>query len=124
MKYLVVGLGGFLGSVARFWLAGHVYARMGTRFPFGTLVVNCSGCFAVGLVMTILTQRTHIDPHWRYLVPIGFIGGYTTFSSFEYETMLAFQAGEFMAGAGNVVLSVVVGFICVWLGMVCGKALG
>jgi len=115
-------LGGFLGAVARFWIGGLVYDRTGTRFPYGTFVVNCSGCFLIGLTMAILTERTHLSPNWRYFIPIGFIGGYTTFSSFEYETLMAMRDGALMIGFLNLGLSVALGFICVWVGMMCGRA--
>ena len=121
MRYLIVGLGGFLGAVARFWIGGLVYDRTGTRFPYGTFVVNCSGCFLIGLTMAILTERTHLSPNWRYFIPIGFIGGYTTFSSFEYETLMAMRDGALMIGFLNLGLSVALGFICVWVGMMCGR---
>ena len=123
MRYLLVGAGGFLGAIARFWLGGVVYERLGTRFPYGTFVVNCSGCFVLGLFMAVLTERTHFHADWRYFMPIGFIGAYTTFSAFEYETMLSFREGAMLIGALNIILSVVVGFIAMWLGMICGKAL-
>ena len=122
MRYLIVGLGGFLGAVARFWLGGVIYDWMGTRFPYGTFVVNCTGCFLLGVVMAILTERTHLSPNWRYFIPIGFIGGYTTFSSFEYETLMAMRDGALMAGFLNIGLSVGLGFLCVWVGMMCGRA--
>jgi fluoride exporter len=122
MRYLMVGIGGFFGAIARFWLGGYIYERMGTRFPYGTFVINCSGCFLIGLVMTILTERTHLDPTWRLLIPIGFIGAYTTFSTFEYETLTAVRDGQFMTGFLNIALSVVVGFLFTWLGVSAGRA--
>lgn len=121
-KYLMVGIGGFFGSIARFWLGGYIYDRMGARFPYGTFVINCSGCFFIGLILTILTERTHLSPAWRYFVPIGFIGAYTTFSTFEYETFASAQGGQWMIAALNVALSVLVGFACTWLGVVSGRA--
>ena len=121
-KFFAVGVGGFVGSIARFWLASYVGQRMGTRFPYGTFLINVSGSFLIGLVMTILTERTHLSPTYRYLIPIGFIGGYTTFSTFEYETLRAIQDGQFTIGLLNIVLSVLVGFLMVWTGAMVGKA--
>jgi CrcB protein len=111
-----------MGSIARFWLATYIGQRMATRFPYGTFLVNVSGCFLVGFVMTILTEKTHLSPTYRYLIPIGFIGGYTTFSTFEYETFRAFQDGQITTGLLNIALSVLVGFLMVWTGAVVGKA--
>lgn len=122
-KYFAVGVGGFMGAIARFWLAAYVGQRMGTRFPYGTFLINVSGSFLIGLVMTILTERTHLSPMYRYLIPIGFIGGYTTFSTFEYETLRAIQDGQFTVGLLNIVLSVLVGFLMVWAGAMAAKAL-
>ncbi len=120
-KYLMVGFGGFLGAIARFWLGGLVSAKMGTRFPYGTFLINCTGSFLLGFVITLLAERTHWSPNWRYLIPIGFIGAYTTFSTFEYETFRVIQDGELLLAFLNVVLSVVVGFLAVWLGVVAGR---
>ena len=117
----MVGVGGFLGAIARFWVGGVVYQRLGTRFPYGTCVINVSGCFLIGFVLTVLTERTHLSANWRYLVPIGFIGAYTTFSTFEWETLGAARDGQFIIAGLNVGLSLVLGFIAVWLGMVCGR---
>jgi fluoride exporter len=120
-KYLMVGLGGFIGAVARFWLGGYISDRMGTRLPYGTFVINCTGSFLIGLIITVLAERTHWSANWRYLIPIGFIGAYTTFSTFEYETFRSIQDGELIAAGLNVVLSVVIGFISVWLGVITGR---
>jgi fluoride exporter len=119
----MIAIGGALGSIARFILGAYVGERMGTRFPYGTFVVNMSGCFVIGLSMAILTDRGHLSPNWRYLIPIGFIGAYTTFSTFEYETLRAIQDGQWLSGGLNVALSVIVGFAMVWLGNVAGRAL-
>jgi len=123
-KYLVVGLGGFLGAIARFWLGGYISNRMGTRFPYGTFAINISGSFLIGLIVTVLAERTHWSANWRYLIPIGFIGAYTTFSTFEFETFQNFRDGELFVAFLNVILSVIIGFIAVWLGVVTGRSLG
>jgi fluoride exporter len=123
-KYWMVGLGGFIGSIARFWLGGYISNRMGARFPYGTFVINISGSFLIGLVVTMLAERAHWSANWRYFIPIGFIGAYTTFSTFEFETFQSFRDGELLIAFLNVILSVTVGFIAVWLGVLTGRSLG
>lgn len=123
VKYWMVGIGGFLGAIARFWLDGFVSERLGTVFPYGTFLVNCTGSFLIGLVVTLFAERAHWNPNWRYLIAIGFIGAYTTFSTFEYETLRTIESSEFLIGGLYVGLSVVVGFVAVWLGVVAGRLL-
>jgi fluoride exporter len=120
-KYLIVALGGAVGSVLRFWVGGYVSGRLGTRFPYGTFVINITASFSIGFIMTLLVERTHWSPSWRYLIPIGFLGGYSTFSSFEYETFRVFQDGELLVAGMNIVFSVAVGFLSVWLGVITGR---
>jgi fluoride exporter len=115
VKYLLVMLGGGAGSLARY-LAGTLIAhRFGALFPLGTLVVNVTGSFLIGLLMTLLTERFP-HPNWRFLLVIGFLGGYTTFSSFEWETFSAVRGGGIWIGLANVVGSVTLGYAAVWLG--------
>ena len=123
LKYVVVGIGGCLGSILRFWLGNYVGSKMGTRFPYGTFVINITGSFLIGLVFAFLTERSQWSPYWRYLIPIGFIGGYTTFSSFEFETLRTIQEGQFGIGLLYVMSSVVLGLAAVWGGLVAGRAL-
>jgi fluoride exporter len=122
LKYVVVGVGGFLGAVARYALGTYIGGRYGVRFPLGTFVINVSGSFLIGLILTLLA-RTTASAYWRYLIPIGFIGAFTTFSTFEYETLRAIQDGQLMTGLLNVALSLFVGFIAVWVGVELGRVL-
>ncbi len=118
----MVGVGGFLGAIARYALGTYIGGRYGVRFPLGTFVINVSGSFLLGLILALLA-RTTASAHWRYLIPIGFIGAYTTFSTFEYETLRAIQDGQVMTGLLNVALSLGVGFIAVWVGVELGRVL-
>src|ERR1700739_4609705 len=123
MKYLWVALGGALGSVARYAVGLLIYERMGTRFPYGTFVINISGCFIIGFALTILDEQMGLPPQWRLAIPIGFVGAYTTFSTFEYETLRLAQHGQASVGVLYLVLSVVLGYGAVWLGMTAGRVL-
>ncbi len=120
-RYLLTGIGGFLGAVARLWVGTAVTDRLGARFPYGTFAINLSGCLVIGLVLTVLNTRVHLSPGWRYLFPIGFVGAYTTFSSFEYETLATLQAGHVITALLYVGLSVILGFAFVCLGVALGR---
>jgi CrcB protein len=122
-KYLMVTIGGGLGSLLRFWVGTYVSGRLGTRFPYGTFVINITASFLIGFLLTVLAERTTWNPNWRYLIPIGFIGGYSTFSTFEFESFRAFQNGEFLITGLNIGLSVVLGFFSVWLGVVTARTI-
>ncbi len=122
LKYVAIGIGGFLGAIARYALGTYIGGRYGVRFPLGTFVINVSGCFLIGLIMPLLARAT-ASVYWQYLIPIGFIGAYTTFSTFEYETLRAVQDGQMMTGLLNVGLSLFLGFIAVWAGAAIGRVL-
>jgi CrcB protein len=115
MKFLLILLGGGAGSLARYLAGGAISSRFGARFPGGTMLVNITGCFLIGLIMTLLTERQP-HPYWRLVLVVGFLGGYTTFSSFEWETYSAVREGGFWIGLANIVGSVVLGYAAVWLG--------
>jgi CrcB protein len=115
-KYLLIMLGGASGSLARYLTGTAIMERVGGRYPIGTLVVNVSGSFLVGLIMTLLVERWALHPYWRLLLVVGFLGGYTTFSAFEYETFQAIRSGGWWLGLLNVLSSVILGYLAVWCG--------
>ena len=116
MRYLLVLVGGGTGALARYVAASAIMTRFGGRFPLGTLTINVTGSFLIGFLMTILTERFQLDPQWRLLLVVGFLGGYTTFSSFEWETYTSVRDGALWAGMLNIVSSVALGYMAVWLG--------
>jgi CrcB protein len=89
---------------------------MGNRFPYGTFLINLTACVIIGFSLTWMNRRTEMNPAWRYLIPIGFVGAYSTFSTFEWETFTSLQTGAFLIAALYVSLSVLLGLIAVWLG--------
>ncbi len=117
---MVIGLGGCAGAIARYALGSYIGSRYGLRFPYGTLVINISGSFVLGFIVALLS-RIAASQYWWYLLPIGFVGAYTTFSTFEYETLRAVQDGQVAIGLLNVALSVLVGFVAVWAGATLGR---
>jgi len=117
-KYLVVLAGAGFGGLARYVAGTWIMAKYGGRFPLGTFVINITGAFLIGILMTLLTERFQPHPNWRLFLVVGFLGGYTTFSSFEYETYQAVRDGERWLGLVYVGGSVVLGYLGVWLGTV------
>jgi fluoride exporter len=114
--YIMVLLGGGAGSLVRFLVATAIMTRTGGRFPFGTVAINITGSFLIGLLMTLLTERLSPHPNLRLLLVTGFLGGYTTFSSFEWETLSLVRDGGWWLGLVNVVGSVALGYSAVWIG--------
>jgi CrcB protein len=122
--YLWVAVGGALGSLARFALSRAIAMRIGEIFPWGTLVVNVSGCLVIGVFAALTGPggRIMAPPDVRAFVMVGLCGGYTTFSSFSLQTLSLAQAGDWPRAGGNVGLSVVACLAGVWLGYVAGSA--
>jgi len=123
MAYFWIACGGALGSMARYWLSGVVARHVGETFPWGTIIVNISGSFLIGLIASVM------GPDGRWLVPVwfrqhflmlGICGGYTTFSSFSVQTLNLVQDGEWLHAGGNVVVSVVACLVAVWAGHAMG----
>lgn len=120
-KYLLIAAGGALGSIARYWVGSSIAGRMGIRFPYGTLIVNLTACVIIGFSMTYLSRRAELSPAWRFLVPVGFIGAYSTFSTYEWETLTSLRAGAFAVSALYAIGSLVFGLVAVWAGSVLGE---
>jgi CrcB protein len=115
-KLLLIGLAGFIGTLSRYWLSGVVARRYGETFPMGTLVVNLVGCFLVGLLFYLLQERFLVNQTVRTVIFIGFLGGFTTFSSFGLQTFTLLQDGEFGLAALNILGANLVGLVLVWAG--------
>ena len=115
-SYVMVVVGGGAGSLVRYLVGTAIMTRTGSRFPLGTVFINITGSFLIGLVMTLLTNRLSPYPNLRLLLVVGFLGGYTTFSSFEWETLGLVRDGGWWLGLLNTVGSVALGYIAVWLG--------
>jgi len=117
-KYLLIAIGGALGSIARYWVGAAIGGRMGTRFPYGTFVINLTACVIIGFSLTYLGRRVELSPAWRYLIPIGFVGAYSTFSTYEWETLSSLRSGAFALAALYAGGSLVLGLASTWLGAV------
>ena len=122
-KYLLIAIGGALGSVARYWVGSSVASRLGIRFPYGTLIVNLTACVIIGFSMTYLGRRIELGQAWRFFLPVGFIGAYSTFSTYEWETLMNLRAGEFALAALYAIGSLILGLVAVWGGSVAGELL-
>jgi CrcB protein len=117
LKILVVAVGGSIGAVSRYLVSTWAAERFGASFPYGTLIVNVVGCFIIGIFMTMTTERFIINPYWRLLITVGFVGGLTTFSSFSYETFRLLEDADMMMAFYNIALNLVLGFFATWLGI-------
>jgi fluoride exporter len=117
-KYFLIAFGGALGSMARYWVGSTVGGRMGTKFPYGTFVINITACVIIGFSLTFLAKRVEINSAWRFLVPVGFIGAYSTFSTYEWETLSTIRTGAFLMAAVYAVSSLILGLAAVWFGSV------
>jgi CrcB protein len=123
LRILLVGLGGFVGTLFRYWLSGVIARRYGETFPLGTLVVNAIGCFIIGFLFYFFYDRSLTTPTARTVVLIGVIGGFTTFSSYGLQTFTLLRDGELFLALVNVVASNALGLALVWLGYILAKAI-
>ena len=111
MRLLLIALFGAIGTLARYALQGFVQIRVGSTFPWGTLLINLTGCFFLGLIGQIMLNRIVVSPEWRVAIAVGFFGGYTTFSSFGWEAAKMLEAGEWLRSMTYVAASVVLGLL-------------
>ena len=122
-RALLVGFGGLFGSIARYWIAGVVQRLDGSGFPVGTLSVNVLGSFILGLLMALSLDRGLVNPNARLLLATGFCGGFTTMSTFSYETVALLRDGGTAAAAGNVGITLAACLVAVALGDLAARLL-
>jgi CrcB protein len=111
LRLLLIAVFGALGTLARYGLQGVVQIKMASTFPYGTLLINLTGCFFLGLIGQLTLNRILVPPEWRMAIAIGFFGGYTTFSSFGWETAKMLEAGEWLRASTYVLSSVILGLL-------------
>ena len=116
-KYIYIALGGSLGSIARYWVGSTIASRLGTKFPYGTFVINITACVIIGFSLTYLNKRTGLNPAWRFLVPVGFVGAYSTFSTYEWETFSTIRSGALLEAWLYAFSSLFLGLVAVWVGI-------
>lgn len=121
MALLLVAVGGGIGSVARYLVGGWFADRFGPAFPYGTFVINVTGSFIIGFFLAFAQERISLSPYWRLFFAVGFVGGYTTFSTFEYESVRLLQDGEMLLGALYLLGSVLTGGLAAIGGIVLGS---
>ena len=120
---LLVGIGGFVGSIARYLVAVFFAGQLSSAFPFATFAVNVVGCFLIGILFALSDRGNILTPEWRIFLTTGFCGGFTTFSTFSYESIRLLQDGEFLYLAFNVLFSVVAGIAATYLGILLIKSI-
>jgi len=123
-KYLYVAVGGALGSVARYWVGSAMSGRLGTRIPWGTFVINMTACLIIGFALTWMGKRAELSSAFRLFISVGFVGAYSTFSTYEWETFSNLRSGAFLLAALYAVGSMVLGLIAVWGGVMLADVIG
>ncbi|HEX4045260.1 MAG TPA: fluoride efflux transporter CrcB [Gammaproteobacteria bacterium] len=124
LNTFLIFVGAGFGGVFRYWISNITYSFLGRQFPYGTLVVNVSGCFLMGLLYVLILERFDgLGPQLRSLLLIGLLGGYTTFSSFSIETLTLFENGAYLSAALNILFSLILCIAATWLGVMGGRQL-
>jgi fluoride exporter len=122
-KIVLIGVAGLIGTLARYWLSGWADQWWGGTFPMGTLIVNLVGCFAIGFLFHATEERYLIDPIVRSAVLVGFLGGFTTFSSFAIQSLNLLRDGEIFLASTNILVSNVAGLVLAWIGYAISRSL-
>ncbi len=122
-KYILISLGAIVGANLRYLIGGWAAERFGSSLPYGTFIINLSGSLLIGIFLTYSTERVLIDPRWRLLIAVGLLGGYTTFSSYTYESVNLILNGSWGAGLFNLFGSAFLGAVAVIAGILIGRLL-
>jgi len=124
LNYIVISIGAAIGGVFRYGLASFIQKKVESFFPYGTLIVNITGSFILGFVMYYLDEKEFLSPQMRLFLTVGLCGGFTTFSTFSYETLNLIKNSQFLLAAFNVLGSVFLCLIAIYLAYVLSKSLG
>lgn len=123
LDFLAISLGAIVGANLRYWMSRYAVRVLGPVFPYGTLSINVLGSFVLGFFLVWTTERVMVDPRWRLMIAVGFCGGYTTFSSYAYETMAFFEQGQWTLMAANFVANNLLACLAVLAGMALARVL-
>jgi CrcB protein len=122
-NFLLISVGAIIGANTRYWLGNLCAQKWGSAFPFGTLIINLTGSLLIGFFLTLATERFMLDPRWRVFFAVGFLGAYTTFSTYAYESFNLIFKGQWLPGLINLLGSSVLGILAVGIGVYLGKSL-
>lgn len=122
-QVLTIAAGGAVGAVMRYWVSTGIYLLLGRGFPYGTLAVNVLGSMAMGFLYILFLERMNVSPEWRAALLVGFLGAFTTFSTFSIETLNLIEQADYMKAGLNMLVSVVACLLACWVGLIIGRQL-